>query len=169
MLAIFVAMFVLVSVAPSMIGVSSPVEEVKAQDEAIVNVGWLNGEVQNWNPLKIEMIEDYVVCYLMYSSLWYYDEDWGGPVGDLALTWNQTIHADDSMTTIVNITENAFFRNADDPTSEADNLIASDVVYTFELIMDNPGFTFDWYLSNITSVPEQHHLGHRGQRLPGQD
>ncbi len=151
-LAIFVAMFVLVSVAPSMIGVSSPISDARAADEAIVNVGWLNGEVQNWNPLKIEMIEDYVVCYLMYSSLWYYDEDWGGPVGDLALTWNQTVHADGTLTTYVNLTENAFFRDSTDPTSVADNLEATDVVYTFELIMANPGFTFDWYLANITNI-----------------
>ncbi len=161
-LAIFVAVAVFVSAVPSIVGVTSPVADVEAADETIVDVGWLNGEVQNWNPLKIEMIEDYVVCYLMYSSLWYYDEDWGGPVGDLALSWYQDIQTNGSMSTYVNITHDAYFRDSADPSYMGDNLVASDVKYTFELIMANPGYT-------VRLVPDRHLVRRRDERLPGQD
>ena len=37
-----------------------------------VKVGWMS-QITIWNPMNIEMVEDYVACYLMYSALWTYD------------------------------------------------------------------------------------------------
>jgi len=116
-----------------------------------VKVGWL-GDIANWNPMSIVMEEDYVACYLMFSALFTYDQDWNGPVGDLALSWYQVIQPDDTMITIINITENAYFRNKANPTDDTHHLTANDVKYTFDRIMANPGGTWDIYLLDITSV-----------------
>ncbi len=131
------------------------IAEVAAADEDIVDVGYLDFEVQNWNPLCVEMPEDYIVCYLMYSSLFTYDEDWNGPVNDLATGYYLDVHPDGSMTTYISITENAFFRNAADPTDTSQQLTADDVVYTFNTIKANAGKAWDWCLEecfNFTAV-----------------
>ena len=155
-LAIAVVAVMLASVVPTYV-FNAPVVGNAAAAENIVNIGYLNFDIQNWNPLCIEMVEDYVLTYLMYSALFTYDEDWGGPVNDLATGYYFDVHPDGSMTTYINITENAFFRNADNPTDVSQQLTADDVVYTFETIMDNVGKTWDWYLeecSNFTAVTD---------------
>jgi ABC-type transport system substrate-binding protein/PKD repeat protein len=119
-----------------------------------VKVGWL-GDITNWNPMNIVTEEDYVACYLMFSALFTYDQDWNGPVGDLALSWYQRIQPDDTMITTINITENAHFRNKANPTDDTLHLTANDVKYTFDRIMANPGGTWDIYLLDITSVTVQ--------------
>ena len=116
-----------------------------------VKVGWL-GSVYSWNPLTIAMVEDYVVCYLIYSALFTYDEDWGGPVNDLASGYWQEVHPNGSMTTYINITTNAYFRGIDNPTDTSHPLTALDVAWTFNLIKNNTGGTFDWYFEDISYV-----------------
>ncbi len=126
-------------------------------NDGYVHVGWLS-EVVNWNPLAIEMVEDYVVCYLMYSTLFTYDEDWNGPVQDLATGYSQTIDSQTGkMTTYIDITHNAYFRSLVNPTDTSRQLTADDVAYTLNLIKNNPSSSFDWYLlevSNITAVSD---------------
>lgn len=123
----------------------------------IVKAGQLS-EILIWNPLTIEMAEDYAACYLMYDTLFTYDQDWGGPVGNLALSWNQTVHPDNSMTTYINITHDAYFhgKNATgkaDPQDILHPLTAADVVFTFNLIISTSGMsTWSTYMEGITSV-----------------
>ena len=81
---------------PALMGVQPAVVNASAATTNDVQLGWLNFEVQNWNPLCIEMVEDYVVCYLLYSGLFTYDENWGGPVNDLATGYYQVINGDGS-------------------------------------------------------------------------
>jgi len=155
-LALAVVAVMLASVVPTYV-FNAPIVENAAAADNIVNIGYLNFEVQNWNPLCIEMVEDYVACYLMYSALFTYDEDWNGPVNDLATGYYFDVHPDGSMTTYINITENAYFRNAANPTDMSQQLTAADVVYTFNTIKDNVGKTWDWYLEecfNFTAVTD---------------
>ncbi len=149
-LALAIAAVFIFSGVPALMGVQPAVVNASAATTDDVQLGWLNFEVQNWNPLCIEMVEDYVVCYLLYSGLFTYDENWGGPVNDLATGYYQVINGDGSMDTFVNITENAFFRNAANPNDKSYNLKASDVVWTYETVQANPGKTFDWYLLDCT-------------------
>ncbi|MCU0860680.1 MAG: ABC transporter substrate-binding protein [Thermoplasmata archaeon] len=120
-------------------------------DDGYVRVGWLS-TVANWNPLAIEMAEDYVVTYLIHSSLFTYDQDWNGPVNDLATGYTQEVHANGSMTTTIDITSNAYFRNNADIYDTSHQLTAVDVAFTLNLIKNNPGGAFDWYLQEVSDI-----------------
>lgn len=150
-LAVFVVVMLSASCVPLLLSEDRAIENAAAQDENIVKVGWTS-EIIIWNPLKVDMTEDYVACLLMYSPLWTYDEDWGGPVGDLALSWNQTLHPDGRMTTWVNLTHDAYFRGKAAPNDKSHQLTAEDVVHTIDIIQKNSGGTWDFYVRNITSV-----------------
>ena len=132
--------------------VNQPVtENAAAIGPKVVKVGQLN-EMIVWNPLDVETAEDFVAMYLVYSCLFNYDQDWNGPVGDLARSWNQTIHPDNTMTTWVNMTHNAHFRTVANPTDIAHPLTARDVAYTYKLIQNNTGGAWNFYLENVSSV-----------------
>ncbi|MGQ9587592.1 MAG: ABC transporter substrate-binding protein [Thermoplasmata archaeon] len=150
-LAVFVVMALASSVVPMMTFGGEPTVENVAAQANIVKVGWLS-EIVVWNPLNIEMVEDYVACYLVYSCLVTYDENWEGPVGDLALSWNQTVHPDGTMTTYFNLTHNAYFRNKANPSDTSYRLTSRDVVWTYELIMNTTGGSWDFYLRNVTAI-----------------
>lgn len=154
-IAVLLVLIIGFGVVPGIIFGHPAVGNVTAASK-IVRVGQLS-EILIWNPLTIEMVEDYVTCYLTYSCLFNYDQDWGGPVGDLALDWNQTINPDSSMTTFVNITHNAYFhgKNAtgkSDPQDTSHPLNATDVAFTYNLIMNNLGGTWNTYFEGVTSV-----------------
>jgi len=118
---------------------------------ANVQVGWL--EPQNdWNPLNVELSADRVFCYLMYSTLFTYDEDLNQSLPSLALDYYQVVETDLSLSTYVNISSNAFFRNNADPSSTSHPLTAEDVRFTFQLIMDHPGGSWDGNIATISSV-----------------
>jgi ABC-type transport system substrate-binding protein len=151
-LALFLATAFLFSAVPMTADTPPPVGEVAAIGEDYVQVGWLNMEISFWNPLTIQMVEDYVATYLMYSALWTYDQDWSGPVGDLALEWDTEPQANGSMNTYVRITDNAYFRNIDNLEDTSQKLTAYDVSWSFNLIMNNTGYTFDWYLRDIYEI-----------------
>lgn len=136
------------SFVPNM--VDEPVtENVAAQSEDYVHMGTLSSVIY-WNPLNIQMVEDYIVTYLVYSSLVTYDQNWEGPVNDLATGYWQEVHANGSMTTYVNITTSAYFRSIDNIDDTSHPLDARDVSYTYNLIKNNSGGTFDWYLEELS-------------------
>mgnify|MGYP001766846153 CR=1 FL=1 len=122
-----------------------------AAGDGYVRVGWLS-TIVNWNPLAIEMVEDYVACYLIHSSLWTYDQDWNGPVNDLATGYWFDVHANGSMTTHINITDNAYFRNAANIDDTSHQLTSEDVVFSLQTMKENSGGAFDWYLTEVTDI-----------------
>lgn len=122
---------------------AAPVTEVK--------VGWMS-QIQNWNPMNLDMVEDYVAGYLIFSCLFTYDQDNSQVVNDLATGYTQVINPNGTMTTTIDISSHAFFRNAKDPGSTAHQLTASDVKYTFDRIIANPGGAWDVYLYNISLI-----------------
>jgi peptide/nickel transport system substrate-binding protein len=152
-LAIFVVAVLAVSALPSALG-SAPTAESAAAAAAPateVKVGWLSAVVV-WNPMNVEMVEDYVAMYLMFGVLFTYDEDLNGPVNDLVTDYTQVVNGDGTMTTTMTITANAYFRNAANPTDTTHPLTAYDVEYTFERIIANPGGAWDGYLGGITDI-----------------
>ncbi|MBU1158648.1 MAG: hypothetical protein KKE24_04840 [Candidatus Thermoplasmatota archaeon] len=152
---------VLIAVAMTAVSFASTIS-VQAEDvmlessvESYVRVGWLS-DVYSWNPLTSTMVEDYVVSHLMFSTLFTYDQDWNGPVWDLATGYWQIVNSQTGkMTTYINITTTAYFRNLQSVYDVSHPLTAEDVAFTLNLIRDNPGGAYDWYLqdvSNITAV-----------------
>jgi peptide/nickel transport system substrate-binding protein len=140
----------MVSAIPYAVSVS-PIVENAAADGPYVRVGYMQ-DVANWNPLNIELVSDYMICYLMFSVLFQYDENWEGPVNDLATDYYQVIHGAGNMTTYINITESAYFRNLVNPLDTTHQLTASDVAYTINLILDHPGGAWDIYMKDVTGA-----------------
>jgi len=137
----------LTSIVPGM----QPVRNASAATGGEVNVGWMS-QIQNWNPMNIDMVEDYVASGLMFSALFTYDQDLGSIVNDLATGYTQVVNPNGTMTTTIDITSHAFFRNAQNPGSTANPLTATDVKYTFDRIMANDGGAWDVYLYNVSSI-----------------
>src|SRR5512136_1503785 len=150
-LAAMIVGVLLSSTAPALFLDEPVVETAAAAPGYYVKVGFLQ-DFQNWNPLNIELVSDYVACYLMFSVLFQYTEDWTGPVGDLATSWWQEAHPAGNMTLHVNITHNAYFRNIVDLDSTAHQLTAEDVAFTINLIMANEGGAWDLYLEDVTGA-----------------
>ncbi|MGD9962481.1 MAG: PKD domain-containing protein [Thermoplasmata archaeon] len=117
---------------------STNVAYSEATDGEYVTVGW-TGDFSSWNPLTPSVEEDFVACHLIHSSLFVYDENYGGPTYDLANSFAQIVNVNGTMTTIINITHNAYFRAITDPYDTSHRLTANDVAFTFNLIMNNPG------------------------------
>ncbi len=147
---VIVALFVL-SAVPSLPGDLSVTENAKAAGPYYVRVGFIQ-DFSFWNPLNLKLVSDYVSCYLMHSVLFQYNENWGGPVNDLATGYYQVQHAGGNMTTYINITSSAYFRNAVNPLDTSHPLRASDAAFTINLILANPGGTWDNYLKNVTGA-----------------
>ncbi|OGS56303.1 MAG: hypothetical protein A3K60_07585 [Euryarchaeota archaeon RBG_19FT_COMBO_56_21] len=129
----------------------SPVTGNAAAVRYEVKLGMLQ-DVENWNPLNPELVSDYVMVYLMFSVLFQYSEDWTGPVNDLATDHYQVNNPNGTMSTYINITQNAYFRNKVNPSDTSHPLTAEDVRYSIQLVLDHPGGAWDEYLTNITAV-----------------
>ena len=127
------------------------VQTASAQDGGIVKVGWV-GDFMNWNPLKAEFVSDWVAYNLIFSTLFQYDEDWDKIENHLAMGYYQVEWPSGNMSTYINITENAYFRNAEDPNDMDHPLTAEDIKFTIELIQANAGSSWDYYVLNITDV-----------------
>ena len=150
MLSILIVVALCVSAVPMITGKDNVTNAAAAVHDGYVRIGWVS-EVVNWNPLLIEMVEDYVTSFLLYSCLFTYDENWGGPINDLATGWYQEVDpVDNSMITYINITHNSYFNSASDLTGKTHQLTAEDVEFTFNLIKSEEGYTYDWYFTEIT-------------------
>jgi ABC-type transport system substrate-binding protein len=128
-----------------------PVADNAAAVRYEVKLGMLQ-DVENWNPLNPELVSDYVMVYLMYSVLFQYTEDWTGPVKDLATDYYQVNNPNGTMSTYINITHNAYFRDKAAPNDMSYQLTAEDVRYSIQVVLDHPGGAWDEYLANVTAV-----------------
>lgn len=145
-LAVLIVAVLSLSAIPSMVFDGDAVPAVSAAaEEYDVKVGWLS-DIINWNPMYIAMVEDYIACFLMYSSLFSYDEDYAVPVPDLVLTHNISYHQDGSMTIWLDLTRNAYFRNNENPSDTSRPLDAYDVSYTFWAACSRTDTMWEYYL-----------------------
>lgn len=151
MLAVLIVVMMGFAALPTLMFGHPATENAAGIGPNVVKVGW-RSEIVIWNPMTIEMVEDYVAAYLVYSCLFTFDQDWNNVVGDLARSWNQTVNPDGSMVTWVNITHNAYFRSKANPLDTTHKLTARDVVFTYELILNNTGGSWNYYLENVTDV-----------------
>ncbi len=148
---VLISVVMVMSAVPMLVPSTSPVGEAAAQTGGYVHVGWMQ-KFQNWNPLNIELVSDWVATFLVYSSLFQYDEAFEGIENNLATGYYQQTHGTGNMSTWINITDSAYFRNKVAPTDTSHQLTAVDVKYTIELIQGNPGGVWDYYVANITGV-----------------
>ncbi|HUU07287.1 MAG TPA: ABC transporter substrate-binding protein, partial [Thermoplasmata archaeon] len=127
--------------------------------ELLVRAGWLS-DVLVWNPMNLEMVEDWVACFLMYSPLFTYDNDWNMLEGDLARSWSFEIMdngtpgdaSDDYLIACIEITENAYWRNADNPDDTSHPVTANDVKFTFDMIIEEQKGAWPLYMKGIEEI-----------------
>jgi len=151
-LAVLISVVLVTSAVPMLMPSASPVEDASAQDELIVKVGWMQ-KFMNWNPLDIAFVSDYVAIFLVYDSLFQYSENMSEIENHLAVdTPRQEIGPSGNMSTWINISKNAYFRNAEAPDDKSHPLTAEDVKFTIDFILDHPGGSWDYYVMNITGV-----------------
>jgi peptide/nickel transport system substrate-binding protein len=151
--AVLVVIFV-TSAVPFVVPEADVTENASAAGPYIVKMGMLQ-DVLMWNPLAIDLVSEWIMTYLIHSVLFQYDQDWGGPVNDLATGYYQVVHAPrGNMTTYINITQNAYFRSAafHDQYSTANKTTAADVEFSIETVIANPGSAWDEYVKGITGV-----------------
>ena len=150
-LALAVVLVLVLSAVP-MFAPEMDVTQNAAAAEAYVKVGVMQ-DFEFWNPLNLELVSDYVACYLMFSVLFQYNQDWEGPINDLATGYTQYVDpVQGNMSTYITITQNAYFRNIEDLEDTSQKLTANDVKFTIDTIKANPGGAWDDYLKNITEV-----------------
>ena len=149
--ATLLAIIMAVGALPMMTSEDTIVDSASAQTENLVKVGWV-GDFMNWNPLKADFVSDWVAYNLIFSTLFQYDEDWDKIENHLAMDYYQVEWPSGNMSTYINITENAYFRNVENPEDTSHPLTAEDIKFTFDLIQANPGNTWDYYLYNVSAT-----------------
>jgi len=153
-LAVLTVVIMVVSVVPVFITGKPLAQNVSGGAAAAteVKIGWPMMDFAFWNPFNLQMLEDSVSCFMIYSTLFTYSQDCDGPVLDLATGYYQVVNPDGSMITTINITHNAYFRNKADPTSTAHPLTANDVAFTFRTIQSFPGGSWGTFMKDITQI-----------------
>ena len=111
-----------------------------------IGVGGL--ELQTLNPNSMTLVMEYVVVYNVYSTLVTYDKDYKYHP-DLANQWSL---ASDNVTWTFHLVHDAYFTNPYSPSDRSHQVTADDVVYSFELQMNNTGTIFNAYTTSIASV-----------------
>ena len=153
---LMVAAFVVGGVPAAM---NEPAAENAAAEEMLLRCGWLS-DILVWNPMNLEMVEDYVACFLIYSALFTYDEDWNMLVGDLAREWDFEImdngtpsdESDDYVVANIVITENAYWRSKDNLEDTSNPVTAEDVKFTYEMIIAEDSGAWPLYLEGIEEI-----------------
>ncbi len=139
--------------------VGEPVVEDAAAAELLVKCGWLS-DILVWNPMNLEMVEDWVACFLMYSPLFTYDQDWSLLEGDLARDWEYEVQdngtaadpSDDYLIADIWITENAYWRNLDNLDDTSHKVTGNDVKFTFDMIIEEDAGAWPLYLKGIKDI-----------------
>ena len=151
-LAVIVVAILIASAVPALVPGTTITQNAQAAGPYIVKMG-MSQDILMWNPLAIELVSEWISTFLVYSVLFQYDQDWGGPVNDLAIDYYQVLHSPgNNLTTYINITQNAYFRNAANPGDTSHKLTATDVKFSIETVIANPGGAWDDYIRGITGV-----------------
>ncbi len=100
------------------------------------------------NPNAITLTLEFIVVYNIYSSLLTYDSSYR-PVGDLA---TRCAVAADEVTWRCNLVRDAIFTDPTNPADTSHAVTADDVVFSYQLLIDNPASVLSGYVTAISSV-----------------
>jgi len=152
LLSVIVIVTMGLSAIPGMgIGALSFGNAAAQEGDNFVEVGW-SSDMTVWNPLTIQNTPDWTSIMHIYSTLFMYDESLDSIVGSLATDYYQVLHPTGEMSTFINITDSACFRNAEDPEDVSHPLTAFDIEFTLDVIMETTGNMWEYYLYNVTDV-----------------
>ena len=114
-----------------------------------LRIGTQGWTVTTFNPMKITLVDEYIVAYSVYSTLLTNDKSYHVK-GDLAYAWNL---GSDQKTWTFNLVHNAYFTDPTNPSSTAHPVTAADVVFAYALQnRENNASIFYTYTQEIVSV-----------------
>jgi len=113
-----------------------------------VRVGVSPWTVTTFNPLKITLVDEYIVVYSVYSTLLTNDKSYSTK-GDLAYAWDL---APDNVTWTFHLAHGAYFVDPTNPADTSHPVRASDVKYSYELQMNQTASILHVYTDDIQSV-----------------
>jgi len=105
-------------------------------------------QIATQNPLRITLLYEFVLVYNVYSTLLTYDRSYN-LVGGLAYDW--FVEPDQENWTF-KLVDNAYFTDPGNPSDRSHPVTADDVVFTFNLVQNNPGNIFETYTERIVRV-----------------
>ncbi len=113
-----------------------------------LRIGIANWQVTTFNPMAITLTDEYIVIYSVYSTLLTDDANYHVR-GDLAYSWSL---APDNVTWTFNLVHNAYFTDPTNPSSRAHPVTAADVVFTYNLQINQTASILNAYTSDLASV-----------------
>ena len=113
-----------------------------------LRIGLTGQDAQTLNPNDITLTLEFVVVYNIYSTLTTRDASYN-VVGDLAYAWDL---AADNVTWTFHLVQNAFFTDPSKPTDRSHPVTADDVVFSYNMLMQNDTSGLSSYVSTVASV-----------------
>ena len=113
-----------------------------------LRIGTQGWTVTTFNPMKITLVDEYIVIYGVYSTLLTNDKSYDVK-GDLAYAWEV---APDDVTWTFHLVHGAYFTDPANPSSRAHPVTAADVVYSYNLQINETASIFNAYVQDIASV-----------------
>ncbi len=113
-----------------------------------LRIGVQSWTVTTFNPMKITLVDEYIVVYSTFSTLLTNDKSYHIR-GDLAYSWSL---APDNVTWTFNLVHGAYFIDPSNPSSTAHPVTAHDVVFAYDLQMTETASIYNTYTTDIASV-----------------
>lgn len=147
--AVFVAsgLSVLVSVPGATMG-SALTPGPAAAPYRVMRIGVGGLTLQTLNPNSMTLVMEYVVAYNVYSTLITFDKNYQYHP-DLAYQWTVS---PDGLTWTFHLVQGAYFVNPYNAYDRSHPVIADDVVYSYELQMNNTNTIFNAYTQDLSAV-----------------
>ena len=114
-----------------------------------LNVGLVNLAIVTFNPMKITLVDEYVVIYNVMSTLVTYSKSYNTVVPNLAKTWSVS---PDGVTWTMHLVHDAYFTDPTNPADRSHPVTAADVVFTYNLNKNITASILNAYTQQIASV-----------------
>lgn len=113
-----------------------------------LRIGTISWTVTTTNPMAITLVDEYIIVYTVYSTLLTHDASYGIR-GELAYDWSL---ASDNVTWTFHLAHGAYFTDPANPGSTAHPVTAADVVFSYNLNMNENASILHTYTTDIASV-----------------
>ena len=113
-----------------------------------LRIGVTGQDAATLNPNDITLVLEFIVVYNVYSTLVTRDASYN-VVGDLAYAWEI---AADNVTWTFHLVQNAFFTDPSKPTDRSHPVTADDVVFSYNMLIQNDTSGLSGYVTAIASV-----------------
>ncbi len=144
----FLVGILIVSALTVMVTIGTPGARAATPTFRALKLGIVNLNLVTFNPMKITLVDEYIVIFNVYSTLLTYDGSYTLKP-DLASNW--TVDTSGTVWTL-HLVHDAYFTDPTNPTDRSHPVTSADVKYTYELQMNNTASILNPYTQQIQSV-----------------